>query len=197
LESRGRGVARHRERLRILVIDDQARVRAFVCELLESLGHDADDAKDGPTGLALLPRQRYDLVITDLQMPLMSGWDVVAAVRQHVPTMSCIIISGFISDDDVARAGRTGVGLLDKPFQIAEMKRAIQGAVTRQRHPRPTASTVCPVCHRPLSQGGSVLYQGENLVHALCWRDVPTKPLAKADEPEPGSDPQREKGRSA
>lgn len=89
------------ERLRILVIDDQARVRAFVCEMLESLGHDADDAEDGPTGLALLPRQQYDLVITDLRMPQMSGWDVLAAVRQQVPTMPFIVISGFTTDDDV------------------------------------------------------------------------------------------------
>jgi CheY-like chemotaxis protein len=190
-------VARQGERLRVLVIDDQAGVRTFVCELLESLGHDADDAEDGPTGLALLPRQRYDLVITDLQMPLMSGWDVVAGVRQRLPTMPCIIISGFISDDDVARAGRAEVGLLDKPFQITEMKRAIQGAVTRRTHPRPTASRVCPVCHRPLSQGGSLLYQGDELVHALCWRDVPTKLLAKGAESGPASALQREEGRSA
>jgi len=137
---------------RILVIDDQAGVRAFVCELLESLGHEADAAEDGPTGLALLPRQRYDLIITDLRMPHMSGWDVVEAVRQQVPRMPLIVISGFATDDDVERAAQAGVCLLQKPFQLAEVKRAIRemlsGKATRGRRSRDRASSATSRCRR-------------------------------------------------
>jgi CheY-like chemotaxis protein len=191
-------VVRQGERLRILVIDDQAGVRAFVCELLESLGHAADAAEDGPTGLALLPRQRYDLIITDLRMPHMSGWDVVEAVRQQVPRMPLIVISGFATDDDVERAAQAGVRLLQKPFQLAEVKRAIREMLSGQGNARPPEPGSCLVCNQPLSSsGGSVLYQGDDLVHARCWRDVPTKPLAKSAEPKPGPDPRREEGRSA
>jgi CheY-like chemotaxis protein len=190
-------VGRQRERLRILVIDDQAGVRAVVCELLESLGLDADDAEDGPTGLALLPRQQYDLVITDLRMPLMSGWDVLEAVRGRVPRMPFIVISGFPTDDDVKRAAQAGVLLLHKPFQVAEMKWAIRETISRQGSTSLPGPGACLVCNQPLSSGSSVLYQGADLVHARCWRDVPTKLLAKTVESEPGSDPQREEGRSA
>jgi DNA-binding response OmpR family regulator len=190
-------VARQGERLRILVIDDEAGVRAFVCELLESLGYEADGAEDGATGLALLSRRRYDLIITDLRMPNMSGWDVVEAVRQSVPTMPFIVISGFLTDDDVKRAAPAGVWLLHKPFQLADMKRAIRQTISRQGNARPPEPGSCLVCHGPLSSGGGLLYQGAHLVHALCWRDVPAKPLAKATEPESGPDPRREEGRSA
>src|SRR5262245_64048709 len=54
---------------RILVIDDDRAVRALVCDLLAGLGYAADEGEDASTGLALLARQRYDLVITDLMMP--------------------------------------------------------------------------------------------------------------------------------
>jgi CheY-like chemotaxis protein len=182
-------VARKRERLRILVIDDQAGVRAFVCVMLESLGHEADSAEDGPTGLALLPQQRYDLIITDLRMPGISGWDVVQTVRQQVRGMPFIVMSGFLTEDDVARAAEAGVSLLHKPFQRAEMERAIQQA-TRNPFARPRAATVCPVCSGPLSVGGSLLPQGDGIVHARCWREVPA--LAKAAEPKLGTDPPEE-----
>lgn len=122
-------------RARILVIDDERNVRAFVCELLKSLGYEADEAEDGGTGLALLGRQRYDLVITDLRMPHMSGWEVVARVRQHAPEMPVIMISGFATDDDVTRAQRIGIIVLHKPFSLADFRQALAQSLQPARKP--------------------------------------------------------------
>jgi DNA-binding response OmpR family regulator len=94
--------------------------------MLEELGYAADDAEDGGRGLALLERHRYDLVITDLQMPNVSGWDVVNAVRGRLATMPIIMISGFATEDDMRRARHVGVPLLQKPFSVAELQRVVR-----------------------------------------------------------------------
>src|SRR5262249_58874905 len=113
----------------ILVMDDDHAVRALVSDLLVSLGYAADEAEDAGTGLALLARQRYDLVITDLAMPHMSGWEVVEVVRHRAPGTPVLIISGFATQDDVGRAQRMGIRVLHKPFSLADLRRATEEAI--------------------------------------------------------------------
>jgi CheY-like chemotaxis protein len=123
-------------RARLLVIDDDPNVRTFVCELLRTLGYEADAAPDGPTGLARLGARHYDLVITDLRMPYMSGWEVLQRVRQDMPSMPVIIISGFATDEDIGRAQELGVALLPKPFSLADLRRALGQALPPGAPPR-------------------------------------------------------------
>jgi CheY-like chemotaxis protein len=116
-------------RPRVLVIDDEPAVRGLLCETLAVLGYDAAGAVDGTEGVALLARRGYDLVVTDLCMPGMSGWDVVVAVRQRVPTLPVVLISGFPTEWDVERARAQGLLLLRKPFQLQEFKQAVAAAL--------------------------------------------------------------------
>jgi CheY-like chemotaxis protein len=148
-------------RARVLVIDDEPTVRGFVCDLLEGLGYDADDAEDGRQGLSLLQQYRYDLVITDLQMPNVTGWDVVNAVRGRLPTMPILMISGFATEDDMRQARQVGVPLLRKPFSVAELQRLIR----------------------------ELLAAGASEPERLSESDVPRKPLMKAPE-EPHARPE-------
>jgi CheY-like chemotaxis protein len=116
----------------VLVIDDDASIRALVCDLLATLDCDADEAEDGATALTLLPQRRYDLVVTDLKMPGMTGWDVVDAVRASVPTMPIMMMSGFATDADRERALTAEVTMLKKPIPVADFRRAIAHALTRR-----------------------------------------------------------------
>jgi CheY-like chemotaxis protein len=118
-------------RPRVLVIDDDPSVRLSVCDMLESLGYETDDAEGGGQGVALLERHQYGLVITDLRMPSMSGWAVVNAVRERTPTMPIIVISGFATDDDARQAQTVGVPLLRKPFSVAELRRVVRELLGR------------------------------------------------------------------
>ena len=171
---------------RILVIDDDRAVRGLVCDLLVGLGYATDEAEDAGTGLALLARQRYDLVITDLVMPHMSGWEVVEVVRHRAPGTAVLIISGFATQDDVGRAQRMGIRVLHKPFSVADLGRATDEAIRQANMtPPPAQSAGCPVCQTPIAAGGTLLYQGGELVHARCWRDTVSTP-ARASEAGPG-----------
>jgi len=153
-------------RPRVLVIDDDRSVRVFVCDVLESLGYATDDA-EGVQGLALLERHRYDLVITDLQMPHLTGWDVVNAVRGRRPTLPVIMISGFATDDDMRQAQRLRVPLLHKPFSVIEFRRVVRVLLAAEAsHLEPRTES-----------------------------DVPRKPLMKApEEPQEGQETQENQG---
>ena len=70
-----------RDPVRIVVVDDLAYVREAMAELLRGAGYDVVAVESGPAALAELDRRGADLLLTDLYMPEMTGWDLVAAVR--------------------------------------------------------------------------------------------------------------------
>jgi len=98
---------------RILVVDDLAYVRDALADLLRAAGYDVMTAESGPAALALLARRGADLLLTDLYMPDMTGWDLVRAVRARNVTNArglpvCVglysaVLSGF-TREQLARA---------------------------------------------------------------------------------------------
>jgi CheY-like chemotaxis protein len=118
-------------RPRVLIIDDEPNVRVFISDLLKDLGYETDEADNGLQGVGLLEQRPYDLVITDLLMPHLTGWDVVNAVRERLPTMPIIMISGFATEDDMRQAQAVGVPLLHKPFSVTDLQRVVRELLGR------------------------------------------------------------------
>ncbi len=110
---------------RILLVDDNAVVRDMLVDLVGSLGYVADAASGGAEALALFDRNRYDIVLTDLLMPGMSGWEVLAAVRQRDPRMPVVIITGTPAVGD-PRASQPGVAVLKKPVDVKALDDTIK-----------------------------------------------------------------------
>jgi CheY-like chemotaxis protein len=77
---------------RVLVIDDDPSVRTVIRYLVESFGYACETAADGRSGLTRFDEGGWDLVLTDLEMPEVSGWDVVEAIRHRAPTMPILLI---------------------------------------------------------------------------------------------------------
>jgi CheY-like chemotaxis protein len=115
------GEERHR---RVLVIDDDASVREVVCLLLASFGYDCQSASDGARGLARFDEGGWDIVLTDLGMPGMSGWAVADAIRRQSHTMPIVLITGRIDSEVQRRAEERGLPVVPKPFRV-EMLRAV------------------------------------------------------------------------
>jgi CheY-like chemotaxis protein len=114
-------------RPRVLLIDDDSGVRELVRYLIESFGYDCGTAEDGVTGLARFDEERWDIVLTDLAMPGMNGWEVVETLRQRSSTVPVVLLTGLADSGVVQRAAARRVTLLSKPF-LAETLRA---ALTR------------------------------------------------------------------
>lgn len=81
--------------LRVLVIDDEPHILAFLRQCLLHLGHYPETISDAEQAVAQLHRQAYDLVITDLGMPKLSGEQVALQVYQHNPALPVILLTGW------------------------------------------------------------------------------------------------------
>jgi two-component system chemotaxis response regulator CheY len=114
---------------RVLVIDDDPSVRQVVRFLLAAFGYESHPAADGPSGLAQFVKGGWDLVITDLEMPEMSGWHVIEAIRQRDATMPILIITAFSDPGVLQQASEWGITVVAKPFAMATLKVAVEGAL--------------------------------------------------------------------
>jgi len=114
--------------IRVLVIDDEAVLRGLLQEMLSACGYEADVAENGTAGLARYQARRYRAVITDLLMPGMNGFEVVAALRTIDPEVRIIMLTGSAPELAARRARESGVTLLHKPIALRELKAAVDAA---------------------------------------------------------------------
>jgi DNA-binding response OmpR family regulator len=111
------------------VIDDDARVREMLRDVMTAFGYDVDVADDGLTGLTKFRHRRADVVITDLMMPGLDGLQVAAELRVLGPTVPIILTTGFAGDAAVHEAQRLGLRIVHKPIGVVALKAAIDAAL--------------------------------------------------------------------
>jgi DNA-binding response OmpR family regulator len=114
---------------RALVIDDESHIRELLCDVLTFLGYHADRAANGAEGLALFDLGHYDLVVTDLVMPGITGWEVAETARRRDPAVGVIMITGLARQLDADRVRERGLILLHKPVDLEEFKMAVDQAL--------------------------------------------------------------------
>lgn len=124
-QSTGSGVGR----TRVLVVDDDPRVRDLLRDFLGTIGCDVDEAADGLEGVARLAQAGYDLVVTDLVMPGPTGWDVTEAVRRRDAALPVLMLTGSATNLDADRARSLGVRILHKPVGFVEFRAAAAQAL--------------------------------------------------------------------
>ena len=116
---------------RVLVIDDDPSIREVVRSLLASFGYDCQTAADGAQGLARFDEGGWDLVLTDLAMPKMNGWEVAAAIRRRSPTMPIVLITELIDPDVMRRAAELPV--VAKPFHSGATRAVVATTLKARR----------------------------------------------------------------
>jgi CheY-like chemotaxis protein len=110
----------------ILVIDDDDRVRAVLKDILVYGGHQVIEAPDGILGMKYLEEGEFDMVLTDLGMPAMNGWEVAKWVKQKTPQIPVGLITGWGTHLDQEKIKESGVDLIiGKPFQMVEILEAV------------------------------------------------------------------------
>jgi len=115
----------------ILVVEDEAGVRAVARRVLEREGHTVVLADSGDAGLAILERrgQDFDLVLTDLVMPRMGGREMVDRMRAIGLSPAVLFMSGYTEDEIARREVGDGVGWIEKPFTIDGLRKRVQSAL--------------------------------------------------------------------
>ena len=116
--------------LKVLVVEDDAFVRAGIVDALLALGCDVSQAPGGPEALALLPTILPGLLLTDYLMPGMTGVELAVRARALLPDLPVLVATGYADMEAIESAIGNGA-LLRKPFQLAELGKAVARLVHR------------------------------------------------------------------
>lgn len=118
------------EKIKVLVVDDEETLRMLVGMTVESLGLEMIEAEDGAKALELCRKTKVGFVVTDINMPGMSGLEFTAALKKLSPATEVIIVSGFIDQKVKVQAEKCGVTkLIAKPYDYGEMESSIAEAL--------------------------------------------------------------------
>lgn len=121
--------------LDILLVDDEDHLQEVLGLLLELDGHKVTTAYSGEQALKIAAESQFDLVVTDLKMPGMSGLDIIKAFKETNPDIRVIMITGYPTEESEAEARRLGVDdYITKPFHMDRMREVLQQISTRPRN---------------------------------------------------------------
>ncbi|MBI3610946.1 MAG: sigma-54-dependent Fis family transcriptional regulator, partial [Nitrospirae bacterium] len=119
---------------KILVVDDERSMREFLSIMLKKEGYAVTVAEDGGAAIRLIGKEMFDLVLTDVKMPKVTGIEVLKAVKEASPETIVLMITAFASTETAIEAMKEGAyDYLTKPFQIEEVRLIIQNALEKKR----------------------------------------------------------------
>jgi two-component system OmpR family response regulator len=121
--------------MRILVVEDDSKIAAFVVNGLKQNGYAVDLAQNGEAGLDLVTTVKYDVAILDLMLPKMSGLELLGALRKRKLLTPVLILSARATVDDRIKGLQAGGDdYLTKPFVFSELLARLQALVRRATH---------------------------------------------------------------
>jgi PAS domain S-box-containing protein len=117
---------------RILVVEDEEAAREGLRDILQSVGYEVTAAASGEEVGTLPADQPFDVLLTDLMLPGISGWDLAENLQERWPSLRVILMSGYAEDEAVRRGiGKGNMRFLQKPFDMAHLAREIRHALTQ------------------------------------------------------------------
>jgi DNA-binding NtrC family response regulator len=125
---------KHHER--ILVVDDEIDVRQGLAKLLEMEGYQVSTAENGSIALERVKAAAFDLVLTDLRMPGLSGVETLIGLKKLHPELQVIVVTGFASEGTAVNCLREGAfDIVTKPFDLDHLLSLIEKAIEAHKHP--------------------------------------------------------------
>jgi CheY-like chemotaxis protein len=121
---------------RVLIADDEEPMRKLVARAIAMDGHDTVTAQDGAEALEILVREQgaFDLLLTDIQMPIMDGIALALSVARDFPRLTILLMTGFA--DQRERASNLNAiahDVITKPFSVADIRIAVADALAARK----------------------------------------------------------------
>lgn len=121
--------------MKFLIVDDFSTMRRIVRGLLKEIGYqNADEAEDGAVALAMLKQAKYDFVVSDINMPNMTGFELLNAIKadatlKHLPVL---MVTAEARKEDIVLAAQSGAaGYIVKPFTKATLEEKVQKIMSK------------------------------------------------------------------
>ena len=127
--------------MRILVVEDSITMRGIICSMLDKLGYDdVADASDGREAWEKLKRERFDILVTDWNMPMMSGLELLQRVRQShlLAELPVITLTARNNEEDIGVGIGPCTDYLTKPCKPSELKAKIDQVIRQIAPEEPT-----------------------------------------------------------
>jgi len=119
---------------KILVVDDEMRIREGCREILTEEGFEVSSAENGEKGLEMIAREHFDIILLDLMMPEISGLDVLPEVKSSHPDTVVIVITGYATVEHSIEAMKAGAfDFIPKPFSPEQLKVVVSKAIEHTR----------------------------------------------------------------
>ncbi len=108
---------------KVLIIDDEEDIRNIIGEFCEMIGVDKRICSNGKEGIEMFKKENFDLVISDIKMPDMDGYEFVKKIRELDNSIPVVICSGFIDEKTKDKFKEIGINYyLEKPFKLKDIK---------------------------------------------------------------------------
>jgi DNA-binding response OmpR family regulator len=121
----------------ILIADDEELLCVTIADYLRDSNYRVSIVHDGTGVLPILETDRVDLVLLDLMMPKMGGFDTLAIIKKHSPETRIIILSGYGSDEHIQQAKLEGADVfISKPFGVESLLNHVKEVLAGSRKSR-------------------------------------------------------------
>lgn len=119
---------------KILVIDDEPVVLRTLEAVLQEQGHEVVAVEEGRSALAHVEKEKFDLVLSDMYLPGLTGMDILVRVKEIYPTLPVIVLTGQPNLDQAIQAMKKGAtDFITKPFSVDQIHHVIQKSLQEQR----------------------------------------------------------------
>ncbi|VVB85343.1 Chemotaxis protein CheY [uncultured archaeon] len=138
----------------ILIIEDDSKMREALKEILKDEGYNVDSVENGQLGLEAIKKKDFDVVLTDLIMPVMGGMEVLREIKRTKPKTIVIIITAFGTIENAVDALKAGASdYITKPFKIDEVQtkiRMVLATTEIDKYPQILESDVIKAISNPI-----------------------------------------------
>lgn len=122
-------VSNREDHVSVLVIENEEDIRTLLSDILRSGGHRVASASDGVEALQMFGKEYFDLVLTDLGMPAMSGWEVASTIKKMAPEVIIAMVTGWGTQFEPGELEKNGVDMVvSKPFRVDQILNLVKEA---------------------------------------------------------------------
>ena len=115
------------EKRRILVVDDEDALRTVLSGELVSEGYDVRTAADGDEAVSSLEKEGFDLILLDIKMPRMNGFEVLKFVKEKFPKTKVVMLTGFADLKNAIESKKLGAeDFVSKPYDLVDLLTTIE-----------------------------------------------------------------------
>jgi DNA-binding NtrC family response regulator len=115
------------DKSRILVVDDEEALRTVLGSELSGEGYEVDTASDGDEAISMVQNKKFDLLLLDIRMPKLDGFEVLKFVKKNFPAIKVIMLTGFADLKNAIESKKLGAeDFVSKPYDLVDLLTTIE-----------------------------------------------------------------------